>query len=294
QKYLSLTTLQLDATEVSDETLKLFANPNLINLSLIRCEEISDAALTFLAATCPKLRSLKLAGTKATLVTDKALGEFAQQCPNLQLPLDIDVERLKQLPHQLWHDQWRGYNAFRRDMMRKAFVHIMKDYHEPPPLPVLGIKNRQQLYNFLKEYSKELKDINLKECEYLEDEDISFLAEAMPNIEFLYLKDCRRLTDASLNKVSEKWGSLTRLYLSNCPQISVDAILDFVTHHPKLRTFCCPNVTFNDLLILAKACPELKNILITNENGSSEECKIFKFKLFEINRNIVISRTSMI
>lgn len=291
KSYPSLKSLQLDDTEVSDETLKLFVNPNITNLSLIQCRQISGAALAHAASTCPQLKSLKLAGLLGTVVNEFVLCEFAKHCPLLHLPLDIDLERLKQLPLHMWHHHWRSSNALRDHLMRRAFIQVMNTDREPPSLAALEIKDRQQLKEFLKECSKELKNINLKGCDFLEDDDLAEIAEAIPELENLALKGSPRLTDACLTRMADKWGNVTALYLSDCPEISIRAIFHFVTHHPKISTLCCPKVPYDVLLILAQECPELKNIGITKENGSSEEYKIFKAKLTKINPNIKVTRS---
>jgi hypothetical protein len=231
----------------------------LLHLDLDHCGNITDARLSELAGSCPRLENVNL--SRCQSITDGAAASLAKHCPGLH-SLSLSNTRIGDAGLALLGEDCRG----------------MKQ------IGLRGLKIRDAGLAKFAELCPGLTDVDITYCRKITDKSAASLARHCPRLHTLELRDtqvtasglarlgesCRELkkigvddvSDAGLRKITASCPKLEHVDLRACPSITDDGAASLAKHCSGLYTLDLSYTQITDagLAILVESCRELKQI----------------------------------
>ena len=310
-----LNVLKCNAQLLTDGGLINFATnmPNLKQLYLADCNQLSDVGIQFIAKYCKKLTALVMEGCH--MISSVGVGNISSNCNGLQ---ELELTGMKELSDEglisignscnclisltlgscskLTH---RGVQALSLNtkllskicliecnpVMNSAIQNLVEERSCHLMSLELGCNSlTDDEAKIIATNCKELMTLDLGKCYYITNEGVICIAQNCKKLKVLRLVSCKALTDAGLKSLSMNCKYLDTVILRFCHVISDNGILCLVQECQllkKLDISGIPNITNEGMFAIAKYSPGLNilNILgcekITEEGISAvrDSCK---------------------
>ena len=236
-----LTSLKLSGKQITDKSVHQVAisSPNLRELELNGCENISDYTIQCLARGCPELNSLCLSSCK-----NITLAAFQ---PNY----NVNSNPSTPVYSSPFSPSFMAGNSPTPSFNNLQYLDL-----------TLCVNVTDEALDNIADRCPNLLELNLSSCEGITDKGLTCLVKKCRNIQSLYLYRCIRITDDAIVQVANHCRSLKKLSLRNC-NITDYSILQLTKHCHEITDLdlsSCDKLTDESISQISVGLPLLESL----------------------------------
>lgn len=210
---------------VDDHNLAALAksSPELEELDVCRCEQVTDAGLTVTAECCKKLRKLNIGQTN---ITDAGLCSIATHSTELE-DLDIGLCSISDAGLKTLAEHSKKLTTctlFRsHHITEKGLITFVTDCITLKELILTSFCITETGCTAIVEQGKGLEKLGLRDCGITDARCIA-IAKYGTELQALDLSDCQEITDVGLEAITKNCTHLTTLHIKRCHRVTEQAI----------------------------------------------------------------------
>ena len=264
-----------------DEVLTnmLSGQPNLQQLDVAECYNLTDAAITEIIPLCPNIKSINL--SNCWEITDKAVEMISQQCRNLE---EIIIDGCTSLTDD-------SLSALAKNNSAHLINISFKDCESMTSSGICALLSRCKLLqkinlsslsyeqtNLVEQLGNGVRELNFQGNEILlSKHELCQLAKTCPRIESFTISRNFFVSASAIKSIVKQWKDLRNLSMNYCIQVN-DQVLHSVAKHCNLKTLSlvgCSGVSDKALQRLIPFCEELESIDLSEvPNVSNKSVKL--------------------
>lgn len=241
--------IDIDSSLKDDNFISIISNsPNVINLNLENCYELTDKSIFEISKKCPNLKSLNISGCKK--ITNDSIVQIIRYCPlleNLNLS-NITIDN--------------GFIPFIKNCKNLTSLSITKS---PNLVDLIDLIMYFPKLSFLGQMQPFLLTHDL--CKFIIE--TSEFENGFKNVTEINISDNQLIDEKSLIKLSKKFPNLIRFDCDNVKSLTDDVLLEIVKNCPNIGYLSisnCSKLTIDIINIIPQNLAHLEYLNISNLN----------------------------
>jgi Leucine-rich repeat (LRR) protein len=292
----SLTSLDVEGTQITDNALVAFTSTRIRVLSISECKMITEKSLTAIAKSCPLLESLNI--SKCETITDDSLTAIAESCP-LLVSLDVRHTQITdnalvalataRCRETITSLDLTGCNRITHTGLRQvvdSFTRLrhfnircykpLTDELDELCIGLLNVEETQITDDALVAFtSTHIRVLSISECNMITDKSLTAITKSCPLLKSLDISSCEMITDDSLTAIAKSCSLLTSLSVKYT-QITDNALVALATARCRetitsLDLAGCNRITHTGLRQVVDNFTRLRHLNIRSYNTQTNE-----------------------